>query len=31
MFVKKLDKDIIEKRIERIWKIKYLGKILNLI
>lgn len=31
MFVKRLDKDIIEKRIERIWKIKYLGKILNLI
>lgn len=31
MFVKKLDKDIIEKRIEKIWKIKYLGKILNLI
>lgn len=31
MFVKRLDKDIIEKRIEMIWKIKYLGKILNLI
>lgn len=31
MFVKKLNKDIIEKRIEKIWKIKYLGKILNLI
>lgn len=31
MFVKRLDKDIIEKRIEKIWKIKYLGKILNLI
>lgn len=31
MFVKKLDKDITEKRIEKIWKIKYLGKILNLI